>query len=77
MVPIKLLGHTGTPTNFQNNCINIIRFGVDIARTFLHWEIRRDFRVLGKFFNSGNSIAFLRTNPHMLPPLSAVLLQDK
>ena len=32
------LGHTGTPTNVQNNCIKLFGFSVDITRLFLHQE---------------------------------------
>ena len=31
----KHLGHTGTLTNLQNNCIKLPRFGADITKLFL------------------------------------------
>ena len=36
------LGHTGTPTNVQNNCIKFYGFAVDITKLFLHWEKTRN-----------------------------------
>ena len=48
----KHLGHTGTPTNVQNNCIKLSDFSVDISKLFLHREITRKFdpKILSQVF---------------------------
>ena len=66
------LGHAGTSTSVQNNCIKLSGFGVDITRLFLHREIiARNILCREKFFYPKIRSQIFRTNPicffHYLP----------
>ena len=67
----KYLSHTGTPTNFQNNCIKLSGFGDDKARVFLHRQITRNILCREEFFNTKIRSQVFKTNPsyffHYLP----------
>ena len=56
------LGHTGTPTNFQNNCIKLSGFSVNITKFLLHREITRNISGREKFFNPIILSQIFRTN---------------
>ena len=58
----QYLGHTGTLTNVQNNCIKLSRFGVDITKLFIHWKITRNISCREKFFNQKILFQVFRTN---------------
>ena len=58
----KHLGHTGRPTNVQNNCIKLSGFGVDITKHFLHREITRNISCQEKFFNTKIFLQVFRNN---------------
>ena len=47
----KHLGHTGTPTNVQNNYIKLCGFGIDRTRLFLQQQITINNSCLEKFLN--------------------------
>ena len=59
----KYLGHTGTRTNVQNNCIKLSGFGVVITRVFLHRKITRNISCREKFVNTKIISENFRTNP--------------
>ena len=48
----KNLGHAGTQTNVQNNCIKYLVLVLTSVKLFLHREITRNISCREKFFNS-------------------------
>ena len=69
----KHLGHTGIPTNVQNNCIKLSGFGVEITKLFLHREITRNISCQETFFNPKFPSQTFRT----YSTISAVLFRAK